>query len=474
MMPKPVIDISITPLAIPADTDIVSLFEFYADSPWSMLLDSANSQHPNARFDILVADPLFTVTCKNGKSVYLESKTGYSEASQADPIEFLEKWYDATLPKKSRQQLQSSLETPLPFIGGLMGCFGYDLGKHFEQFEETNKHDFQAPDMAVGFYPWSIIKDGKNGQFYLCKIDSLASGAPNEAILLEKLNTQKPRTGFALTTPWRANMTQQDYHQKIANIHDYLRAGDCYQVNLAQRFQADYQGSEWHAYKTLRETNQAPFSAFVRLPQCAFLSISPERFLSVKDQVVESKPIKGTRPRDTDQDKDEQNKQELLASEKDKAENLMIVDLLRNDMSKSCEAGSINVPDLFKIESFAAVHHLVTTVRGKLHKQTNPLTLLKHAFPGGSITGAPKIRAMQIIDELEPDKRNIYCGSIGYLGVLEDMDSSICIRTLLCEQQSMYCWAGGGIVLDSQAGDEYQESLDKVARILPVLSEMCE
>ncbi len=202
------------------------------------------------------------------------------------------------------------------------------------------------------------------------------------------------------------------------------------------------------------------------------MSISPERFLQVRDNKVQTKPIKGTRPRGTTLEQDQINIEQLQQSKKDQAENLMIVDLLRNDLSRSCSPGSIDVPALFQIETFEAVHHLVSTVTGKLESDKSALDLLRGAFPGGSITGAPKIRAMQIIDELEPDKRNIYCGSIGYIDVNGNMDTSICIRTLLCEGDQIYCWAGGGIVLDSVGTEEYQESLDKVSKILPVLTQM--
>jgi para-aminobenzoate synthetase component 1 len=273
-------------------------------------------------------------------------------------------------------------------------------------------------------------------------------------------------------------MSQEQYTEKLSCISSYLQAGDCYQINLAQRFSASYIGDEWQAYQQLRVANHAPFSAFIRLVDSVVMSISPERFLSVNEQVVQTKPIKGTRPRFNDPIQDQQQIESLLNTEKDRAENLMIVDLLRNDLSKHCQPGSVNVPELFKLESFAAVHHLVSTVTGKLKTSSSVMDLLQGAFPGGSITGAPKIRAMQIIDELEPNNRNIYCGSIGYLGILGDMDTNICIRTLLCEksseqsnnQQTIHCWAGGGIVLDSNAKDEYQESLDKVSKILPVLS----
>ena len=265
-------------------------------------------------------------------------------------------------------------------------------------------------------------------------------------------------------------MDKNQYVDKIAQVNAYLRSGDCYQVNLAQRFDAPYSGDEYQAYLRLRGANKAPFSAFIRIPEAVIISISPERFLSVDSQgKVQTKPIKGTRPRSPDNAIDQQNIQALRGSSKDQAENLMIVDLLRNDLSKSCQPHSVSVPALFEIESFAAVHHLVSTVTGQLAEQQTALSLLRGAFPGGSITGAPKIRAMEIIEELEPQRRNIYCGSIGYLGIDGDMDTSICIRTLLLENSHLYCWAGGGIVLDSTALDEYQESLDKVCKILPVL-----
>lgn len=469
-MQNPAINLLITPLSIPADTDIVCLFDFYADSPWAMLLDSSNSAHKNARFDILAANPLFSVTSKDGITVIEDHVLGSEQASNGDPISILEDLYNQILPLPQRQKINLEDNSELPFKAGLLGYFSYDLGKRFEKFSKTSKADYTSSDMAVGFYTWSIIKDNKEGKFYRCELTGLKSQVPQEKELLERLKQGYKDQPFSLTSAWQANMDENSYRQKINKIHQYLYAGDCYQVNLAQRFHARYQGSEWQAYKQLRHANQAPFSAFIRLPETCYLSISPERFLSVRERVVESKPIKGTRPRHSDAQLDEKNRRDLLDSEKDKAENLMIADLLRNDMSKTCEPGSINVPELFHIESFAAVHHLVTTIRGKLKEHLSPLSLLRNAFPGGSITGAPKIRAMQVIDELEPHKRNIYCGSIGYLGVQEDMDSNICIRTLLCEQENIYCWAGGGIVLDSKPEEEYQESLDKVSKILPVLS----
>ena len=278
-------------------------------------------------------------------------------------------------------------------------------------------------------------------------------------------------TDFALSAQWQANMTQAQYVARLDRLHQYIVAGDCYQANIAQRFHAPYTGCEYHGYLRLREHNNAPFSAFIKTEHGAILCISPERFLAVHKGKVETKPIKGTMPRYTDPLLDQQSAETLLSSEKDQAENLMIVDLLRNDLSKHCTPHSVKVPKLFALESYPAVHHMVSTVTGTLNDDSELFALLSGAFPGGSITGAPKVRAMQIIEELEPNRRNIYCGAIGYIGVKHDMDTNICIRTLLCENGQIFCWAGGGIVLDSVAQDEYAETLAKVSKILPILQQ---
>lgn len=289
---------------------------------------------------------------------------------------------------------------------------------------------------------------------------------------------------FHLTSSWQSNMDKASYIEKFNKVQSYLLSGDCYQINLAQRFSAQYQGDEFEAYLALKSANKAPFSAFIRLNNAAILSVSPERFLQLSQGKVQSKPIKGTMPRSDNKVQDAKNAEILRHSSKDNAENLMIVDLLRNDISKSCQAGSVKVPKLFDIESFPAVHHLVSTVEGTLASDKHATDLLRGAFPGGSITGAPKIRAMEIIEELEPHRRSVYCGSIGYLSNCGTMDTSITIRTLICQpsklpsntsihdEKMIHCWAGGGLVADSTAESEYQETFDKVNCILPVLSKL--
>ncbi len=269
----------------------------------------------------------------------------------------------------------------------------------------------------------------------------------------------------------KSNMDKDAYVHAFNRIKHYLKEGDCYQVNLAQRFVADCEGDPWTAYQTLRKLNAAPFSCYLNLPEVQILSSSPERFLKLTDGVVETKPIKGTRPRKPDYAEDQQQIKDLEASNKDRAENLMIVDLLRNDISKTCKNGSVKVPILFDVESYATVHHLVSTVTGILADDQHALDLLKSCFPGGSITGAPKIRAMEIIEELEPNRRGVYCGAIGYIGFNGNMDTNIAIRTLVHSENTIRFWAGGGIVNDSVAEDEYQESFDKAAAMLDLLQQ---
>ncbi|NCP65199.1 MAG: aminodeoxychorismate synthase component I [Paraglaciecola sp.] len=470
--------IRITELGIEGEVSLANMFASVATRPWSMLLDSADSQHPDARFDIMVADPIATIlTHQHDNQVWCKADNG-TETRSGDPFVLIE---DIMRGNFGAHLAPTSDYSHLPFLAGAMGFFGYDLARQLEKLPDQHSEHYNAPDMAIGLYAWSLVKDNHNGRIYYCRVNEFSAPSPEHwlAIAKQTLTAQQNAKNervpepqdmpFSLDSAWQANMQAAQYYQQIDKIHHYLRAGDCYQINFAQRFEAQYSGDEWQAYVALRNANTAPFSAFIRLPQCSILSISPERFLAVKDKQVQTKPIKGTRPRANTWQQDQAGIEALLNSEKDQAENLMIVDLLRNDLSKHCKANSVKVPALFKIESFPAVHHLVSTVVGELDEHSTPLALFKGAFPGGSITGAPKVRAMQIIDELEPHKRNIYCGSIAYIGVRQDMDSSICIRTLLAENGRLYCWAGGGIVLDSEAHAEYQESLDKVAKILPIL-----
>jgi len=422
--------------------------------PWAMLLRSPSRTHVDSRFDILVAEPKATITTLGDES-YIVTE-GVKETSSDNPFELLKRVQAQVLPN-----LDYSGE--LPFIGGALGYFSYDLGRRVERMPSLAKQDLVTPDMAIGLYDWALIVDHKEKSAYVV-------GSDTEEKWQWLTSQQENKVeAFAMSGDWQSNMTKESYSSKFAQVQEYLRSGDCYQINLAQRFSAPYQGCEWQAYQKLEGVNQGPFSAFVRTEHGAILSVSPERFLQVKDNEIETKPIKGTRPRSADPQADRNAAYELANAEKDQAENLMIVDLLRNDVGRVAKPGSVHVPKLFDIESFPAVHHLVSTICAKLDDQYCAADLLKASFPGGSITGAPKIRAMEIIEELEPHRRSAYCGSIGYVSRHGRMDTSITIRTLVAENGNIHVWAGGGLVADSQCEAEYQETLDKLSKILPIL-----
>lgn len=424
--------------------------------PWAMLLSSGNASHKNSRFDILTADPLATLTtCGQITTVIRGDSVTHSFD---DPLLLVQQQCNAL-------QIKPDTRDDLPFQGGALGLFGYDLGRRFEALPQQAENDLSTPDMAVGIYDWALIADHQLQRLTLISLGDIRAR-------LRWLNQwpQRLSSRFSLTSEWQSNLSYDEYVQRFHRIQAYIQSGDCYQVNFSQRFQAGYQGDEWQAFCLLNGTNKAPFSAFLRLPESAVLSLSPERFLLLNNQRIETRPIKGTRPRSDDPETDRLQGRELASAEKDRAENLMIVDLMRNDIGRVAQPGSVSVPELFVVEPFPAVHHLVSTVHACLPDSLSATDLLRACFPGGSITGAPKIRAMEIIDELEPQRRNAWCGSIGYLSTCGRMDTSITIRTLIAERQQLFCSAGGGLVADSDPDAEYRETLHKVSRILPALS----
>jgi para-aminobenzoate synthetase component 1 len=473
LFPVNPISLSAKQLALPKGVTPLDLFTPLANEPWAIWLDSGQSGHIDACFDILVWQPEVTLCTYGDETIIHHKKTNKSAVSKEDPLSLLENIQQQILEKSA------SSDQELPFLGGSLGYFAYDLGRRFEKLPEQAEQDINLPEMAVGIYAQAIIFDHKRKQYFLiCQEEKrLELTLFIEKMINKKLSKRTEQESFVLASNWQSNIDKASYIEKFNQVQQFLSSGDCYQINLSQRFSANYQGSEFQAYIALRSENKAPFSAFIRLENTAILSVSPERFLQLSQGRVQSKPIKGTMPRSSNKQQDEKNAQQLANSVKDRAENVMIVDLLRNDISKVCKANSVVVPKLFDIESFPAVHHLVSTVEGQLAEQYNACDLLRGAFPGGSITGAPKIRAMEIIEQLEPHRRSIYCGSVGYISNCGTMDTSITIRTLICQkseekssQGKIYCSAGGGLVADSIATSEYQETFDKVNRILPVLA----
>lgn len=444
---------------LPYCKDSTPLFSCIAHRPWAMYLDSGHPKSIYGRYDIMVADPVITLTTR-GELTEICGSTG-SEISRADPFSLVRDYL-------GRHQ---EPHDHLPFMGGALGYFAYDLARRVERLPIAAQDAEHLPEMRVGIYDWAVVVDHAQKECWLASYGRapLTRERWDELVAMFTNCEALPQGDFQVTSPVVSNMDEAFYMQAFDRILRYIHEGDCYQVNLAQRFSAQAEGDAWAAYNSLRRISPAPFSAYLNLPDAQILSASPERFLEVRSRRVETKPIKGTRPRSSDVAQDRANADELLASLKDRAENLMIVDLLRNDIGKNCMPGSVRAEKMFELESFSNVHHLVSTVTGRLAQGHDALHLLRGCFPGGSITGAPKLRAMQIIEELEPNRRGVYCGAIGYIGFDGNMDTSIAIRTAVYSDNLVRFWAGGGIVADSVAAREYRETWDKAANMLALM-----
>ncbi len=448
---------------LPYFEDSAALFLPWAERRWAVFLDSGFPHSQQGRYDIIAAEPIQTLVTRGTLTEIRQG--GAISLSPEDPFALV------------RQALGETVETlpGLPFQGGAIGYFGYDLARRLERLPEWAADADNIPEMVVGIYDWAVVVDHRERRTWLVgqgRNPALDLRWPHLVKAFSQIQTIGWQLDdFAVLGEVVSNLDRNRYGRAFDRIQHYIHEGDCYQVNLTQRFSAYCTGNPWSAYQLLRPYNPAPFSAYLNYPQARVLSSSPERFLKVENGLVETKPIKGTRPRSPNPKVDAANAQELQDSLKDRAENLMIVDLLRNDIGKSCAPGSVHVPKLFEVESYATVHHLVSTIRGRLAEGQGAVDLLRGCFPGGSITGAPKIRAMEIIEELEPHRRGVYCGSIGYIGFDGNMDTNIAIRTLVHSDDTIRFWAGGGIVADSDQEQEYQECYHKAAALLHLLDQ---
>ncbi len=421
----------------------IEAFQALAYEPYVLFLDSADTHHPDGRYAFVMCDP----------------------------VEIISSNFDRLQERLALYPKYETIPDLPPFQGGAAGLFSYDLGRSLENLPNIAKPT-TIPDMFVGIYDQVLAFDLRAGKGWLIS----HADEDKQQALLDKLGCHpeaQPKDlrhgSFASLkmTTFEPDVPPDQYKANIGRVINYIKDGDIFQANLAQRFSAPIPANFDPAahYLKLRAHNPAPFAAYMNLGNVQISSASPERFLHISGSHVTTCPIKGTRPVCVDADENTRQMNELISSEKDRAENIMIVDLLRNDLSKTCTAKSIKVPELCKLESFASVHHLVSTITGELAPDKTPLDVLKHCFPGGSITGAPKIRAMEIIEELEPTRRGAYCGSIGYIGFDGAMDSNILIRTLSFEQGTVSFGAGGGITASSNIEAEYNESLDKAKAI---------
>ena len=452
--------------SLPYLSDSAELFERLVGLQGAVFLDSGQPVGETGRFDVLAALPERWISSRGGTT---EVRCGEDVRvyRRRDPLEIVR---ECIAPLKAFEAY--------PFLTGAIGYVAYDFGRQIENLPEIAVDEEQLPDLMFGIYNWAVVVDHSARQTALLGLRADDSAFEAACALLEERINGVDRgvrpQAFTTCGAVRANMSKQVYFEKFARVKRYIRDGDCYQVNLAQKFSVPVAGDPWDAYRCLRKINPAPFSAYLDFGDHQVLSFSPERFLHARAGHIETKPIKGTRPRRADTAADAAEAGALRNSDKDRAENLMIVDLLRNDISKSCRSGSVKVSRLFDVESFANVHHLVSTIEGDFEEGKDALDLLKGCFPGGSITGAPKLRAMEIIEELEPHRRGIYCGAIGYISRHGDMDMNIAIRTVVHCDGRLSFFAGGGLVADSAAESEYQESLDKVSPMFDFFGEPSE
>jgi para-aminobenzoate synthetase component 1 len=443
-----------------------------AHLPHLLFLDSATEHPLLGHYSFVTADPfdrLWARGCQAG-----------------DPF--------AVLAVKLAQWKAESVAALPPFQGGAAGLFGYDLCHHIERLPRPRRDEFQAPDMAVGFYDWVVGFDHTEGRAWLVStglpeadgprrrdraakrlawVRGLLSGEPAAPPLPRRPSLPRAAVWAPGTLPdfpaVRSSFDRAGYLAAVRRAIDYIRAGDCFQVNLAQRLLHPATLPALELYRRLRERNPAPFAGYFDTGDFAVASASPERFVRVEGGEVETRPIKGTRPRGATPEEDRRRADELLRSAKDRAENVMIVDLLRNDLGRVCAYGSVHVEAVCRLETYRHVHHLVSEVRGRLREGMGPVDLLRAAFPGGSVTGAPKVRAMEIIAELEPVARGPYCGSLGYVGFDGSMDTSILIRTFTAGRGWYQFPVGGGVVADSTPEGEYAETLHKAEGLLRAL-----
>lgn len=505
------------PLIVPlehADEPAVVCARFL-DLPYLLFLDSAprniqiGETQPLQQFSFLSADP-FTVVRSKGWSTEIRHQGDHGwRPTSGDALSVAR----GLLPSPPLPVIAG---IP-PFQGGLAGYIGYDWGSVLERLPAARYDDLRIPDVMLGLYDWVIAWDHVQQGVWLISTGLPQSGKAQSSrarerarVIQDRLGGKRasatavqrggvrdqvsgqasslhPTTDGSATPPTypvgelegaaaiglRSTFTHHGYLDAVSRVREYIVAGDIFQANLSQRFQSQLLESPFELYRRLRERNPAPFSAYLDFGDLQILSASPERFLRLEPErrQVETRPIKGTRPRGLGPMHDAALGRALAESQKDRAENVMIVDLLRNDLSRVCRPGTVRVPELFALEHHPTVHHLVSTVVGELDPDADAVDLIRAAFPGGSITGAPKVRAMEIIAELEPTQRGVYCGSIGYISATGAMDTSIVIRTYLVVRGEVYFQAGGGIVADSDPELEYRETLDKARGLIETLVE---
>ena len=431
------------------------VYNLFKDEIDTILLDSSKEDKNLSKYSFIGINPFLKFEVKNEKA-YINDNI-----IEGEPFKVLENLI---------YEYKNDIQDIIPFLSGAIGYISYDAGRLLEELPNTSKEDFNIPDMRFIFYKNIIIFDLINDKKYITDLDGNIENI--ESILTVIHNGEKINDEIVCEKSeniFYSNFIKEDYKKAVTRLKEYIVSGDVYIANMTQRFWCYNEDDSFNIYKKLRSINKAPFSAYLNFEDFQIISSSPERFIQVSNNKAHTRPIKGTRPRGHNAEEDEKNKLELINSEKDKAELLMVVDLERNDFSKVCKPHTVKVTENFKLEEYATVFHLVSTVEGELKNDVSSVRCIKECFPGGSITGTPKIRAMEIIEELEGIKRNIYTGSIGYFDFRGNCDFNIVIRTIIKKDNKAFFGVGGGITYDSIEEDEYNETLDKARALMRVL-----
>ena len=460
-------------------TDLLKIFHHTQAQAKNFFLDSADNNEKTGRYSFIGYDPFLTVMSKDSNILTQSSKS--ITRKTGNPFDELRHLLNSF-------HLENSFES-IPFTCGAVGYFAYDLCHYIEKLPDTTIDDIEFPEMCFSFYDTIIAVDHLENRCFLLSVNinqnSQKSTAKRVDHVLKMIRDgsstpyeeESRFNGSRIKRKIISNFSKENYLRAVERAKQYINAGDIYQVNLSQRFQTQIEASPYEIYKRLRKINPASFSSYLKFDNKYIISSSPERFLSLQNRPgsggmvrkIQTMPIKGTRPRGKDEDTNKKMQEELLSSKKDDAELAMIVDLERNDLGRVCNYNTVKVTEKKKLETHPTVYHLVATVEGELHSRYDTIDLLKATFPGGSITGAPKVRAMQIIDELEPNKRSAYTGAMGYLSFNGNMDLNIAIRTFLVKDDHIFFQVGGGIVADSNPEDEYQETLHKARALIETL-----
>jgi len=451
-------------------------FELFRNEPFSFFLDSGMDPHKLGRYSFIGSDPYLLLRSRGSKIDIIQE--GKSSTIYGNPFDLVNDFLNF--------YRLDRCPSPVPFVGGAVGYFSYDLCHFIERLPEKAVDDLKLPECYFGFYDLVLAFDNLKDKAYI-----VSTGFPEKrpgirerraAKQIEKIKarladmtakdtatkTKSKASNFPLRL--KGGFTHEEYVKAVEKARQYIIDGDIFEVNLSQRFEAELSTTPYELYQRLRRINPAPFAAYLSFDEITVISASPERFLRLKGNLAETRPIKGTRPRGETPEHDEILAAELLQGSKERAENIMIVDLERNDLGRVCQYGTVKVTELVILEVFPTVFHLTSTVEGKLREDKNAIDLIKATFPGGSITGAPKVRSMEIIDELEPTRRSVYTGNIGYLSFNGDLDLNIVIRTFLIKRDKAYFQVGGAIVYDSDPEAEYQETLDKAKALIDALN----